>query len=287
MIKTIFHESYLNYDFGPNHPWWPRRALPFLEKLKKFQIDHEIITPSRATDQEIRLVHDLQYLKEVKRRAAGNQKLTADTPLSPNILQASYFSVGGSILACQLALQGKKVINLLGGLHHAGISNGGGFCVFNDPAIAVRKLQKEGQIKKALIYDLDVHAGQGTQEIFYREARVFTVSIHQDPKTIYPQTGFESETGQGIGEGYNKNICLPPGTGEKEYLKAVDSVLPIAKTFLPQLVILILGVDTYKKDSLGNLRLKVKTYEKIGRRFKAFPQLAVLFSGDKLFLFFS
>lgn len=279
MLKVIFHENYLNYDFGPNHPWRPRRPLEFLEKLKKYKIKHEVLLPHPASDDDLLLVHSQAYLERLKKLAAQNGRLSLDTPLNERILQAAYFSVGGSILAANLALAGEKTINLLGGLHHAGINQSSGFCVFNDHAIAVRKLQKEKKIKKALIYDLDVHAGQGTQEIFYGDATVFTVSLHQDPQTLYPGTGFEHQKGKGVGEGYNQNICLPPGLGEEEYLKALDSVLPLAKKFLPQLVILVLGVDTFKGDPLANINLEIQSYEKIGQRFKQFPKLAVVCAG--------
>ena len=278
-LKIIFHEAYLKYDFGPGHPFWPERAVPFLEKLKKYQIPHEILVPKRATDEEILLVHSKEYLQRVKRLASEGGSLSTDTPVNPNVLEASYYSVGGSILVLEEALKGEKVMNLLGGLHHAGINDSSGFCLFNDHAIAIRKLQKEKKIKKALIFDLDVHAGQGTQEIFYSDPKVFTISIHQDPTTLYPGTGFSHQKGIEAGEGYNLNIPLPPGTTEKEYLEALDSVLPLAKKFPHQIMVLVLGVDTFKDDPLANFRLHEETYQKIGERFKKFPKLAVMCAG--------
>ena len=285
-IKVVFSEKYLQYDFGPNHPFWPQRAIVFLEKLKKYQISHEILIPQKAKDKDIRLVHSSEYLEKLKRLAQINGALSIDTPVNENILEAAYFSVGGSILALGETLMGNRAMNLLGGLHHAGLSTSSGFCIFNDHAIAIRKLQKESKnlpanrrVKKAMIYDLDVHAGQGTQEIFYRDPKVFTISIHQDPQTLYPGTGFARQRGEGIGEGYNLNIPLPPGTGEKKYLEALDSVLPLAKKFLHDIVVLVLGVDTYKDDPLAQFELEIGTYEKIGRRFKSFPKLAIMCAG--------
>jgi len=278
-LKVIYHQQYLKYDFGPGHPFWPDRVLPFLEKLKKLSIPHEILVPKRATDENLLLVHSLDYLERVKRLAQDLGALSLDTPVNPNLLEAAYYSVGGSILALEEAMKGEKVINLLGGLHHAGINDSSGFCLFNDHSIAVRKLQKEKKIKKAMIYDLDVHAAQGTQEIFYSDPKVFTISIHQDPMTLYPGTGFASQTGEGAGQGYNLNVPLPPGTREEEYLRALDKVLPLAKKFLPDIIVLVLGVDTYKEDPLASLRLDEDTYRKIGERFKKFPKLAVMCAG--------
>jgi len=171
------------------------------------------------------------------------------------------------------------VVNLIGGMHHAGSYQASGFCIYNDHAVAIRKLQKEGKIKKATVYDLDVHAGQGTQEIFYSDPSVMTVSIHQDPFTIYPGTGFESQKGREEGLGTNINVPLPPRTKEKEYLQVLDSVLDRTKNFGSDMSILILGVDSYKGDLLGGLSLEEESFRKIGERFRDFDKLAVLFGG--------
>jgi len=237
------------------------------------------LVPKRATDEDILLAHSQDYLKRIKRFAQEGGYLSIDTPVTSQNLEASYYSVGGSILALREALKGEKVINLMGGLHHAGISNSSGFCIFNDHSIAIRKLQKEKKIKKAMIYDLDVHAGQGTQEIFYSDPKVFTISIHQDPRTLYPGIGFAEERGEGLGKGYNLNVPLAPGAREKEYLEALDSVLPLRKKFPHDVIILVLGVDTYKEDPLANIELEIDSYRKIGERFKDFPKLAVMFAG--------
>lgn len=283
MIKIVFHEQYLKYNFGPEHPLRPDRALPFLEKLKKLKIPHEILIPQRATDEDILLVHTQDYLERVKRLAQEKGELSIDTPVNPHVLEAAYYSVGGSILALNEALKGERVMNLMGGLHHAGIANSSGFCIFNDHSIAIRKLQKEKKIKKAMIYDLDVHAGQGTQEIFYRDPKVFTISLHQDPMTLYPGIGFASQKGEGAGEGFNLNLPLPPGTTEKNYLEVLDSVLPLAKKFPHDITVLVLGVDTFEEDPLAALELKEESYQKIGQRFKKFAKLAVMCAGGYSF----
>jgi len=279
MLKIIFHPAYLQYDFGPGHPFWPDRARLFLEKLKKYALPHEILVPTKASDRDLLLVHTQDYLQRLKKLASEKGRLSPDTPVTSTNLEAAYYSVGGSILTAREALKGEKAINLLGGLHHAGPSSGSGFCLLNDQAIAIKKLQAEGRIKKAIIYDLDVHAGQGTQAIFYSDPKVLTVSLHQDPATLYPGEGFAEERGAGPGEGYNLNLPLPPGTTEKEYLQALDSVLPLAKKFPHDLVVLVLGVDTFKEDPLAEFKLEIGSYRQIGERFKKFPRLAVMFSG--------
>ncbi|MBL7159634.1 histone deacetylase family protein [Candidatus Microgenomates bacterium] len=282
-LNVIYSPKYLNYGFGSGHPFWPERAFQFLTKLKNFQFpintNFQLIRPKPGKDADILLVHTKDFLERVKKHAQEGGALSVDTPVTKENLEAAYYYVGGTILASNLALKGERVINLLGGLHHAGSSTSSGFCIFNDHAIAIRKLQKEGKIKKAMIFDLDVHAGNGTQEIFYSDSSVFTISIHQDPTFFYPGTGFSWQKGEGKGKGYNLNLSLPAGTGEKEYLKALDSVLPLEKKFEQDLVFLILGVDTYKGDPLAGFKLEKETYQKIGQRFSQFEKLAVLFAG--------
>lgn len=279
MLTVIYSQQYLNYNFGVDHPFWPERALQFIKLIKKSDLKFKIVEPKRVSDKDILLVHSEEYLKRVKRLAEEHGALSIDTPVNPKVLETAYFSVGGSILALEYALAGKQVINLLGGLHHAGISDSSGFCIFNDHAIAIKKMQKEKKAKKAMVFDLDVHAGQGTQEIFYSDPTVFTISLHQDPKTFYPGTGFAWQTGEGKGKGYNLNLPLQPGTGEYEYLCALGNVLPLAKKFKPDVVVLVLGVDTHKEDPLASIDLEVNTYRKIGERFKHFDKLSVMCAG--------
>jgi len=247
MLTVIYSQQYLNYNFGVDHPFWPERALQFIKLLKKGDLKFKIIEPKRASDKDILLVHSKEYLKRVKRLAEEHGALSIDTPVNPEVLE--------------------------------GISDSSGFCIFNDHSIAIKKLQKERKIKKAMIYDLDVHAGQGTQEIFYSDPTVFTVSIHQDPQTLYPGTGFAWQTGEGEGKGHNLNVPLLPGTREFKYLCALDNILPLAKKFKPDVVVLVLGVDTYKEDPLASINLEANTYGKIGERFKRFEKLAVMCAG--------
>lgn len=279
MLKLVYCPAYLKYDFGPGHPFWPERAKFFLEELKKTSLQYEIVEPQKGKDEDILLVHTRDYLERVKKLAHENGFLSADTPVNKNVLEAVYYSTGGSILACDLALKGDISVNLLGGLHHAGTSNSSGFCVFNDHSIAIKKLQQEKKIKKAMILDLDVHAGQGTQEIFYSDPTVFTISLHQDPKTLYPGTGFAWQKGEGKGEGFNLNVPLSPGTGEAEYLTALKEVLPLYNEFKPDLLVVVLGADTYKNDPLANINLEIKTYRKIGRKLANKKPLAAMFAG--------
>ena len=141
------------------------------------------------------------------------------------------------------------------------------------------KQSKKLGIKTAAVLDLDVHAGNGTQEIFYSDPSVLTISIHQDPTFFYPGTGFAEQTGEGRGKGFNLNYPIPPGTGEKEYLETLDKALPKIKKFKPDILVVVFGADTYKDDPLASIELEIETYGKIAKRLRPFPKKAVLFAG--------
>lgn len=279
-LDIVYTEKYLTYDLGEGNPIVRTKTQDFLRSIKdKKRFSYHILEPEKASEEDLLLVHTVKYLKELERLAANNLEFDPDTPVNRGMIEGGLYIVGGTIMCLNLALEDKKVVNLIGGMHHAGSYQASGFCIYNDHAIAIRKLQREGKIKKAAVLDLDVHAGQGTQEIFYRDPNVLTVSIHQDPHTIYPGVGFESQRGDGEGYGTNINIPLPPLTGEDNYLKALNSVIPSIENFKPDIKVLVLGVDTYEEDHLGGFRLKIDSFRKIGERLKDWSKLAVLFGG--------
>lgn len=279
MLNVIFHPQYLGYSFGPGHPFWPQRAVQFLELLKGETWRFCILTPGKASDEDILLVHSREYLARVRRLNEEGGMLSLDTPVNPAVLEASYYSVAGSILALEKASEGERAMNLLGGLHHAETDDSSGFCIFNDHAIAIRKLQKERGIKRAAVLDIDVHAGNGTQEIFYTDPDVLTISIHQNPATFYPGTGFPWQTGVGRGKGYNLNLPLDPGTGEYEFLATLDIALKRLQEFPYEVLVLVFGVDTFKEDPLASIELEVSSYQKIGEKLKNLPNLAIMCAG--------
>ena len=280
MLHIIYHPEYLNYSFGPGHPFWPQRAKIFLELIKRQKrFAYTLHTPAKAMRQDLELAHTREYLDRVMQLAKTRGALSIDTPVSEGILDAAYYCAGGTELASRLALEGKRVINLLGGLHHAGKNNASGFCIFNDHAIAIKKLQKQKKIKTAFVFDIDVHAGQGTQEIFYDDPTVFTLSIHQDPRTIYPGVGFPNETGNGKGKGFNRNIILAPGSGEAEFLQAVREGLSLHAEFNANFTVLVLGADTYKGDPLADIKLELESYQTLGRLFSKIKRMCVLCAG--------
>ncbi len=158
------------------------------------------------------------------------------------------------------------------GLHHAGRGYGGGFCVFNDVAVCAQSLIERHGLGRVLILDSDVHAGNGTMDIFFDEPRVLYVSVHQNPLTIYPGTGFIEQIGEGEGAGFTVNVPLPLGAGDRCMNLFLDEVFrPLSEEFKPQAIIRNGGTDPHFMDGLGNLHL---TYQGLWEIGKAVSQAA-------------
>ena len=191
-----------------------------------------------------------------------------DTPAYRGVLRRAQLAVGGTILAARLVV-GDKVrhaFNPGGGLHHAQRDRAGGFCVFNDVAVAVRRLQRDFGLQRIAVIDCDGHHGDGTQTIFYQEP-VLTISLHRYDGRFYPRTGLAEERGDGPGLGYNLNLPLTRGAGDDAYLYALDAaVLPRLYAYRPQVLFVQIGADGHHGDSLVRLGLSLNAYATLGRR---------------------
>ena len=267
-----YHEKLKQYDLGPGHPFRGDR----FENVKKlyeekgiFQLPNIVVLrPEPAKREDLLLVHEEGYVNHIFELAEKSKPYDIETPVSPTILEAALLIVSGSMLVAEKVYSGelRRGISLGGGLHHAGKNYGGGFCLFNDVAIAAQHLRKRLHVKKILIVDYDVHFGNGTSDIFYSDPQVLFISIHQDPRTIYPGTGFIEQIGKGAGEGFNVNVPLPPGTADESYLRVVkEIVLPLAEEFKPEIILANGGSDPHFADSLGSLALSVNGFFKLSR----------------------
>ncbi len=213
----------------------------------------QVHDPARITREDLLLVHTADY---VDRFTAG--QLTRDEerrlgfPWSPYLVERSYRAAGGTLEAARFALQHGIAMNLAGGTHHAFPSHGEGFCVFNDVAIAIRALQRDGKIRRAAIVDLDVHQGNGTHAIFAGDDSVFTFSMHGGRN--YP---FHKVAGR-------LDIELADKTGDDQYLALLSAALPrVIAQSQPDLVVYLAGADPHEHDRLGRLSL---TFEGLARR---------------------
>ncbi|MGD0242702.1 MAG: acetoin utilization protein AcuC [Streptosporangiaceae bacterium] len=224
-----------------------------------------MVTPVPADQAELELVHDAAYIDAV--RAAGQDGLpngryglgTTDNPVFAGMHEASALVAGATLAAARAVWRGETEhgANIAGGLHHAMRRSASGFCVYNDPAIAIKWMLAQGAQRIAYV-DIDVHHGDGVQAAFYDDPRVLTISLHEHPATLFPGTGLASETGTGDGRGYAVNVPLPAGTGDAGWLRAFDAVVPpLLRAFGPQVLVSQHGCDSHRLDPLANLELSV------------------------------
>jgi acetoin utilization protein AcuC len=167
-----------------------------------------------------------------------------------------------------------KVVSIGGGLHHAKPSYGEGFCIYNDVAFCARYLIEKHGLERVLVLDTDAHAGNGTCEIFYDDPRVLFIDIHQNPRTVYPGTGYAHEIGRGKGEGFTVNIPMPVRAGNESFKLAFETIIePITNEFKPQIIIRNGGSDPHFLDHLTNLGVTVEGFRMIGERVRRMAEV--------------
>lgn len=215
----------------------------------------DILTPSAASDDEIALVHDRDYMRRLQTDKLSHLEiLRMEVPYSPELVRAVWLAAGGSIMAGRLAIQDRTCVNVGGGFHHAFPDHGEGFCVLHDVAVAIRALQKDKTIERAMTVDTDVHQGNGTAAIFAGDPSVFTLSIHQANNYPYPKPPSSLD------------INIQDGTGDDEYLRELGKGLDAALSgFEPELIHYVAGADPYREDQLGGLKLTLEGLEKRDR----------------------
>ena len=263
-LKIVFSPRCLEYQ-QPGHPESPNRVVETYRFLK--EKNFEFTEPAPCDENDILSVHTKTLLEKVK----TGKFFDADTPNLPNIFYYAKLSAGGAMQAARLALTGQPAFSLMRPPgHHAGKNELGGFCYFNNLAIAIESVIKKA--KRIAIVDIDAHHGQGTEEIFFDRTDVLYLSLHQ--VGIYPGTGLTS---------YKNclNFPLLPGTGPEEYLTKLDQGLREVKKFKAKLIAVSAGFDTYKNDPLVSLNLELETYLEIGQKLAKLklPLFAVLEGG--------
>lgn len=274
----IYAPAYRTYSFGDEHPFSPVRVDMTLDLLDALGHRVETVEPRPATREEILDVHADSYVRRVEELSAGaevpdSQEYglgTQDTPAFPRMDQAARWLVGGTLHGARLISERgeRRVLQLGGGLHHARRAFASGFCIYNDLAIAINYLIGRG-LKVAYI-DVDVHHGDGVQEILYEDQRVMTVSLHESGKYLFPGTGEIRELGSGVGRGLKLNLPLEPFTEGGSYLEVFEQVLPAAlRHFCPDVLVVQAGTDAHFDDPLSDLMLTTRDYEALFRRILA------------------
>src|SRR5215470_9190749 len=266
---VVWDETLTRYDFGPGHPFDPVRIRLTMALAGELGVLSSpavsMISPSPATDSEIETVHDPQYVAVV--RHVGRALVPAlrfglgtdDDPVFEGMHEAAALVVGATLAAARSVWSGATThaVSVAGGHHHAMRAHASGFCIYNDPAVAIKWLLSAGAERVAYV-DLDVHHGDGVQAAFYDDPRVLTISLHEHPATLFPGTGLPDETGTGDGAGYAVNVALPAGTGDAAWLRAFDAVVPpLLRSFKPTVLVSQHGCDSHRLDPLANLDLSV------------------------------
>jgi len=244
-FRLVYSE---HYDLHLGDHVFPSKKYRWLhDRLvrTRFAAAEDFIEPQAAADDDVRLVHDADWVARLRSGTLTyHDILRLEIPYSRQMVEAFWLAAGGTILAARLALESGVGFNIGGGFHHAFPGHGEGFCAINDIAIAIRRLQRDGTIKRAMVVDCDVHHGNGTAGIFAGDRSVFTLSIHQFNN--YPTEKPPSSL----------DIHLSDGIGDAEYLQRLGNGYRAALAmFQPELVLYVAGADPYYEDQLGGLSL--------------------------------
>jgi len=269
---VVWTDRFLDYTWTPEHPMKPAR-LRFTMALARglgLLDGVELLAPGPAGEAELLRIHTPAYLDAVRRAEPAAPDAAApvsapyglgtqDNPVFPHMHEAASVIVGGTLAAAGEIAAGRtrRAVSIGGGMHHAMAEAASGFCIYNDVAVAISWLLDHGFDRIAYV-DVDVHHGDGVQRAFYGDPRVLTISVHQHPATLWPNTGWPEETGAGPAEGTAVNLGLLPGTRDAQWLRGFHALVPGAlAAFRPQLLISQCGVDTHREDPLADLELTV------------------------------
>ncbi|MER6153729.1 acetoin utilization protein AcuC [Streptomyces hirsutus] len=266
--QLMWDEAVTGYDFGRDHPMDPVRLVLTRSLVGALELDREVsvVAAKTAGESTLRLVHREDYIGAVRAASADPASAdqsyglgTTDDPAFAGMHEASALIAGQSVGAAEAVWRGEALhaVNFAGGLHHAMPGAASGFCVYNDAALAIARLLELGAERVAYI-DVDVHHGDGVQAAFWEDPRVLTVSLHEHPRTLFPQTGWPEETGADSAQGSAVNVALPAGTGDEGWLRAFHAVVPeLLADFRPQVLVTQHGADTHFEDPLAHLAVSL------------------------------
>jgi acetoin utilization protein AcuC len=265
-IAVVWDDRLAEYDFGPGHPLAPIRVQLAMRLAREFglfdQPSIDLIGPVELpADADLARVHDRAFIAAVQHGLAdGAYGLgTSDNPVFADMHTAAARVAGATLLATSQVHDGnvEHAVNLAGGLHHAMPDRAAGFCIYNDIGVSIAWLLAQG-VERIAYVDVDVHHGDGVQEMFADDPRVLTISIHESPRTLFPGTGWPTEIGRGAALGRSVNVALPAGTGDSGWLRAFFAVVPqLLEAFQPQFLITQHGVDSHVDDPLAHLALSI------------------------------
>jgi acetoin utilization protein AcuC len=287
----IYSKELEKYRYPPEHPFNTIRAQKVREIVNSLGLlsgdGKKEVPPEPPTRVELKKFHTARYLHALKTASgkhwdsdAMNMGIgTPDCPIFKGMYEYSVLAAGGTMVGAKLILanQADVVFNPSGGFHHAGPERASGFCYINDVALACTVLSEQG--KRVLYLDVDVHHGDGVAYAFYDRCDVMTISFHENPRVLFPGTGFANEIGEGKGKGYCVNVPLPIGTYDEAYMKAFEAIaLPLIGAFKPDVFVLQAGADALAGDPLAHLHLTNNVYAEVINHLLSF-QKPILMTG--------
>lgn len=290
-VGFLSDAQFIDHRTGPAHPERPDRIRAIHRAIRDaglvgsadpfpdFQFDTgltarsvpdgfklvELPAPKPADEKWLLTVHGAHHIEKVHCVSDVGGDLDPDTPVSRGSFETAKLAVGALLQCCDAVMAGQvgrafAAIRPPG--HHAEPDKAMGFCQFSNVAIVCRYLQQRHQLKKVAVVDFDVHHGNGTQACFDHDPSVLFISLHQDPRTCYPGTGFEHETGKGAGEGFTLNLPYPPGTEDQAFMALIDGkVVPKLQAFEPEALVISAGFDAHRDDPLAQTALTDEAYE--------------------------
>jgi acetoin utilization protein AcuC len=279
-VALVWDDALAAYDFGPQHPLAPIRVELTVDLIRATGLlaaDHVVERrPGQPDEAELLRLHRPDFVKAVKRlsedpalRADWDYGLgPGDNPVFAGMHEASLGVCAASREAARLVWEGEAVhaFNPAGGLHHAMPDRAAGFCVYNDPAVAIDWLLEHGA-ERVCYVDVDVHHGDGVETMFADDPRVLTISIHESGRYLFQGTGHNDDIGGPGARGSAANLPLHPGTSGTVWLEAFDAAVePLIRAFAPDVMVTQLGCDTHATDPLAHLALSVDDFEEIVRR---------------------
>jgi len=272
MLNVYTHSIFYQHDTGSDHPENAARIDAAIEGVRRSGMSDRIVRepqPHAETERIIAKVHSADYERELEEACQSGMELfhSLDNPISSQTFAAARAAVSTALRAADDMMHtGSRafVIARPPG-HHAERLEAMGFCFFNTIACAAEWLRERDGIERVFIFDFDVHHGNGTQHLFEERQDVFYASMHRYP--FYPGTGAINEIGIGVGKGFTKNIPFPGGTGDADYLRAVeDDILRIIDDYQPSAILLSSGFDAHRRDPLGGMAVTERAYGEITRR---------------------
>ena len=286
-VALVYGDALMKHHLSDEHPLQPIRvklAVDLIKSTGLIELAH-LVPPRSATIDELHLVHSTEYVDLVRKLSDPAERrhvsasaidaagfASADNPISDELHEGTALVAGASLVAAESIESGAALhaFSPSGGLHHAHRDRASGFCTYNDAAIACQWLKERGH--RVAYVDVDVHHGDGVEEIFQSDPEVLTISLHESGRWLFPGTGFPQDAGTGAGKGYAANLPFYPFAWDEPWLMAFDRVVPpLLRRFKPTVLVTQDGCDTHHLDPLAHLAATTRIWPRIG---KAFHQLA-------------